>query len=197
MWDERYSSDDYVYGVLPNDFVKERAHGLVPGDALCLADGEGRNGVHLAELGHRVTSVDLSTVGLDKANRLAAQRGVELNTVLADLGDYELGESQWDLIVSVFAHIPPTARRALHRRIETALRPGGRFIVEAYTVNQLGNGTGGPPTAELMYSLDELLADLHGLTIEHGVEVERSVVEGAGHTGIGAVVQLVATRPAN
>lgn len=194
LWDERFDRDDYVYGDQPNDFVRDSVQSIEAGDVLCLADGEGRNGVHLAELGHRVTSVDLSVVGLRKAEALAAQRGVELTTVHADLADLDLGEQRWDLIVSVFAHLPPEVRRSLYQRVARALRPGGRLVLEGYTVAQLGKGTGGPPVPEMMYSLAELTEDLADLTIEHGVELDREVIEGPGHTGIGSVVQVVAVR---
>lgn len=196
MWNERYRADDYVYGKEPNDFVRDTVKDLPVGDVLCLADGEGRNGVHLAELGHRVTSVDLSEVGLTKAQQLAAERNVALITVVADLAEFDLGEEAWDLIISVFAHLPPDVRRPLYRRVGRALRPGGRLVLEGYTIAQIGKGTGGPPVPEMMYSLAELTEDLEGLVIEHAVELDREVNEGSGHTGTGSVVQVIATRPA-
>ena len=162
---------------------------------LCLADGEGRNGVFLASLGHTVTSVDLTAAGMAKAARLAAERGVELTTIVADLGDFDLGENQWDLIVSIFAHTPPPIRAKVHAGITTALRPGGLFVLEAYTPDQVGRGTGGPPVPELTMTLDGLHEELVGMTIQTGQELVRSVIEGPGHTGDGAVVQVIA-RPA-
>jgi SAM-dependent methyltransferase len=194
MWEARYrAADGYLYGTEPNDFVAESVVGLPIGDALCLADGEGRNGVYLAELGHHVTSVDVAATGLAKAARLAEVRGVELITILADLADFDLGENRWDLIVSVFAHTPPPVRARLHAAVATALRPGGRFILEAYTPDQIGRGTGGPPIPELTMTLAGLRRELTGMTIEHGVEKTRPVIEGPGHTGDGAVVQVIAT----
>ena len=94
MWEGRYGADEFVYGTEPNEFLTEAVAGINPGDVLCLADGEGRNGVYLATLGHRVTSVDLTQSGMDKAARLAAERGVELTTVVADLADYDLGSER-------------------------------------------------------------------------------------------------------
>lgn len=195
VWNERYSGDDYLYGTEPNDFVRDATRGLAPADTLCVADGEGRNGVYLASMGHKVTSVDLSDVGLAKGRELAAQKHVPLHTITADLADFDLGDQQWDLIVSVFAHLPPATRRDVNRRIVPALRGGGRLVLEAYTAAQIGKGTGGPPVPELTYSLAELTEDLDGLTIEHGVELEREIIEGSGHSGIGSVVQVVARRP--
>ncbi|MCB0990153.1 MAG: class I SAM-dependent methyltransferase [Acidimicrobiales bacterium] len=195
MWDQRYSVDEYVYGTAPNDFLRQQADSLRPGSALCLADGEGRNGVYLAELGHAVTSVDLSTVAMAKAAALADQRGVTLSTHVADLAAFDLGEARWDLVVSIFAHTPPTIRRDVHRRVTHALRPGGTLVLEAYTPDQIGRGTGGPPVAEMTMTLQGLIDELEGLDIVHGVELVRPVVEGAGHTGDGAVVQVVAVKP--
>ena len=194
MWQARYDTDEYLYGTEPNDFLRESVPDLTPGTALCLADGEGRNGVYLATLGHQVTSVDLTPAGMAKAGRLAADRGVELTTVVADLADHDLGVEQWDLVVSIFAHLPPPVRSRVHGSLATALRPGGRLVLEAYTPDQIGRGTGGPPVPELTMTLDGLRRELSGLTIIHGAELVRTVIEGAGHTGEAAVVQVIATR---
>ena len=193
LWEGRYGgTDDYVYGTEPNDFLAASVADLPAGDVLCLADGEGRNGVYLATLGHRVTSVDLTEAGMAKAARLAAERGVELTTVVADLADYDLGTDRWDLVVSIFAHTPPPIRARLHGAMAEALRPGGRLILEAYTPDQIGRGTGGPPVPELTMDLDRLGRELTGMRFEHQAELVRPVVEGAGHTGEGAVVQVIA-----
>lgn len=195
MWEARYGADnEYVYGTEPNDFLRASVAEIPVGDALCLADGEGRNGVYLAGLGHTVTSVDLTASGMSKAALLADERGVSLTTVVADLANYDLGENRWDLIVSIFAHTPPPIRARVHGNLASALRPGGRFLLEAYTPDQIGRGTGGPPVPELTMTLDGLRNELKGLVIESGIETVRPVIEGAGHTGEGAVVQLVATR---
>jgi SAM-dependent methyltransferase len=196
VWDSRYVGEEYLYGTEPNDFLRSSASGLPPGNALCLADGEGRNGVFLAEQGHRVTSVDLSGRGLKKAERLAADRNVELMTIVADLASFDLGDAQWDLIVSIFAHTPPRVRARIHADIHRALRPGGVFILESYTPDQIGRGTGGPPSAKFTMTLEGLRTELVSMALVHGEELLRPVNEGPGHCGDGAVVQIVAT-PAN
>jgi len=162
---------------------------------LCLAEGEGRNAVHLAGLGYRVTAVDSSAAGLRKAERLARERGVTLECVHADLADYDLGTARWAGIVSIFAHLPPPLRRQVHAAIPRALRPGGILLLEAYTPAQLDHGTGGPPVAELMMDAASLRDELQGLVFEHLAECEREVVEGKGHRGTGAVVQAIARKP--
>lgn len=193
-WEGRYgTTPEYVYGTEPNDFLAEHAPSFPIGDVLCLADGEGRNGVYLAGLGHRVTSVDLTYAGMSKAAQLASDRGLELTTVVADLASFDLGEQRWDLIVSIFAHTPPPIRARVHGLISTALRPGGQILLEAYTPDQVGRGTGGPPVPELTMTLDGLRNELTDMEFVHGREFVRPVIEGPGHTGDGAVVQVIAT----
>lgn len=197
MWDERYgATDDYVYGTAPNDYLRDRVGdaSVVDKTALCLADGEGRNGVWLASLGYRVVSVDLSSVGLAKARSLAAASGVELHAVHADLATYDLGVERHDLIVSIFAHVPPDVRRRVNGAIPAALRADGECVIEAYTVDQIGRGTGGPRSPEPMYALEELRVDLAALAELDARETVRSVVEGPGHTGEGSVVQFHARK---
>jgi Methyltransferase domain len=161
---------------------------------LCLAEGEGRNAVHLATLGHRVTALDQSEVGLAKARRLAAARGVEIGTIVSDLADYSIAAGSWAGIVATFAHLPPVLRRRIHRAVVTGLQPGGVFVLEAYTPAQLALGTGGPKSPELLMTLAALREELSGLQFLIAREVERDVIEGACHTGRGAVVQILARR---
>jgi len=195
MWDERYDTEEYVYGTEPNDFLAEQAKVLAPGRVLCIAEGEGRNAVWLAQQGHEVTAVDGSAVGLAKARRLAAKCGVQVNTVHAELAEFVIEPRSWDLIVSIFGHLPPSLRREVHGRCAAGLRPGGRMILEAYTPRQLRHGTGGPPTAELMMTAEALRGEFPGLEFHLLEERERPVHEGRGHDGTAAVVQLVAVRP--
>lgn len=193
-WDERYASEEYLYGTEPNDFLASMSARLPVGDTLCVAEGEGRNAVWLAEQGHRVTAVDASAVGLAKAQKLAQQRGVTISTEVADLGIYPLASESFDLVVSIYAHAPREARISLHKNIVTALRPGGLLLLEAYTPKQLGYNTGGPPDIEKLMTLSGLREELDGLEFVHGLEFERDVFEGALHTGKGAVVQVLAVK---
>jgi len=194
-WDDRYADSDYLFGTAPNDFLKSVAERLPPNSRiLCLADGEGRNGVYLATLGHKVTAVDQSRVGLEKAKKLAKQKQVSIETIKADLAEYDLGVESWDCIVSIFFHIPSSVRAHIYPRIITALKPGGILILESYTPEQLNHGTGGPPIAELMLTKDELAQYFSEMNLEHLQELEREVIEGTGHTGLASVVQLLALR---
>ena len=194
-WDQRFSGDDYLYGTEPNDFLREHAQFLPPGRVLSLAEGEGRNGVFLAERGYRVVGADSSAVGLSKARRLAAERGVEIETHLVDLAELEIEPRAWQGVVSIFCHLPRPVRRRLYRQVVEGLAPGGVLLLEAYNPAQLGRGTGGPPVAELMVDLVSLREDLAGLELLHAVELERDIEEGRLHRGPSAVVQVVARRP--
>lgn len=195
FWDQRYATEEFAYGTAPNDFLVQMRSRIVDhGRVLCLADGEGRNGVWLAQQGLLVTSVDVSERGLRKARDLARRAGVTIDTVTRELTHYELDRAAWNAIVSIFLHLPPKARRALHARCLAALEPGGVFIYEAYGREQLRYGTGGPKEAELLPTLDDVLADLQGARIEHRFAGVRAVHEGRLHHGDGYVVQVVASK---
>lgn len=194
MWDERYSTDEYAFGTEPNDFLRSVSNRLPSGKALCIGDGEGRNGVWLAEQGLAVTSVDASTVGLKKARALAFSRGVTIDTVHADLADFKFGYDSWDVIVSIFCHLPPSLRHQVHRNAVAGLKSGGILILEAYTPEQIVYGTGGPPTADLTMNLELLRQELDGLKFLHAEELERDVHEGRYHNGRSAVVQVLALK---
>jgi hypothetical protein len=196
MWDERYSESGFAFGTEPNDFLVASVELLQPASqVLCLAEGEGRNGVYLASLGHRVTAVDSSPVGLGKALLLAEQRGVSIDIVEADLEDYPIQPGSFQAIISIFCHLPPDIRARLHRKVCEGLTPGGVFILEGYAKKQINNDTGGPRKIELLMDLEELKHELKPLVLSHALETERDVREGAYHNGIGAVVQIIGTKP--
>ncbi|MCB1691556.1 MAG: class I SAM-dependent methyltransferase [Pseudomonadales bacterium] len=195
-WDERYESEEYFFGTAPNDFLKEVAGRVPKGRTLCLADGEGRNGVYLATQGFDVVSIDASVKGLEKATRLAAAQGTSIETRVADLFEYDFGEGCWDCIVSIFFHMPPENRKDVHARIVRGLAPGGHLIFESYRPEQVNYGTGGPPIPEFMMTMDDVRGDFGALTFLHAEAREREVVEGRGHSGLAAVVQLLAAKPA-
>jgi len=195
MWDERYSAKHYIYGIEPNVFLASHFNAIPKGgNVLCLAEGEGRNAVFLAKQGYAVTAVDVSRVGLDKAARLARANSVDIELVHSDLRDYPIGQEQWDGIVSVFCHLQPELRKPLHRRVVDGLKRGGVLLLEAYTPEQLRLGTGGPPSEALMMDAGMLAHELGGLSFHHLVELKREVIEGDFHTGVGAVVQVIASK---
>jgi SAM-dependent methyltransferase len=200
LWDERYAVDDYLFGEEPNDFLRDQARLLRPGSrVLCIGDGEGRNGVHLASLGHRVVSLDSSATGLRKAEALAVRRGVELETWLVDLAEYvqhPAPPEQWDAVVSIFCHLPPPLRRDVARTLTAQTRPGGVLLYEAYTPAQLALGTGGPKKLELLVTRAQLFADWSdGWELDVRL-LERQIVEGSGHNGLSSVVQAIGLQSA-
>lgn len=198
MWDQRYGADGFAYGTDANDFLREVATELPLGPALCLGAGEGRNAVFLAGRpgAGAVTAVDSSKVGLAKASQLAAREGVPLTTVEADLRDFAF-DQQWSVITSIFVHLPPDVRGAVHRSVVDALSPDGMFVLEWYSPSQLGKGTGGPPIEDLLLPLDAAQRELDGLELVIARELDREVHEGRFHTGWASVVQILARKSAS
>lgn len=194
FWNGRYNVDSYVYGTEPNGFLKDVAPQFPTGPILCLAEGEGRNAVHLASLGHAVSAVDQSVQGMAKARKLAATRGVTIDTQVVDLAEFEIAAGAWSGIVATFAHLPPALRRYVHRQVVAGLSPGGLYALEAYTPAQIAFDTGGPKDPTMLMTLAGLRDELAGLEFLIGREIERDVVEGTCHTGRAAVVQVLARR---
>jgi SAM-dependent methyltransferase len=194
MWDERYSEPGYAYGTEPNGFLASVVDCIPEGRVLCLAEGEGRNAVFLARHGYDVTAVDASRVGLTKANNLAAERGVTITTINADLTEFDIEPGAWQGIVSIFCHLPPLIRAGLHERCLRGLAPGGVFVLEGFNPRQLELRTGGPKTRELLMELDIIRQELPGLRFEIAREIERPVEEGKYHRGTAAVVEILAVK---
>ncbi len=192
MWNERYGISEYYYGTEANDFLKENVS-LLPANAkiLCLAEGEGRNAVHLAKLGHQVTAIDQSSVGLEKLKKLAATQNVSVETIVADLSNFKFEHNSWDAIVSIWCHLPKILRVQVHKSCIFSLRHNGIFLLEAYSPKQLEHKTGGPQSVDLLMQRDDLLSELQGLDILYGAELERNISEGIGHQGKSAVVQII------
>jgi ubiquinone/menaquinone biosynthesis C-methylase UbiE len=197
MWDERFVKPGYYYGTEPNDFLKEMSRHLKPGGkVLCLAEGEGRNAVYLAQQGFVVTAVDGSEAGLKKMESLAQERGVRVEGIVCDLGEFEFGEGCWDAVVMIWCHLPKTLMAQVLESSARSLSPGGYITIEAYTPQQLKYKTGGPHTVDLLNTLEEFDQGLKQLERVHGMEIERDIFEGQGHTGWSAVVQYLARRKA-
>jgi SAM-dependent methyltransferase len=196
MWDERYSEPGFAYGLEPNDFLAANAKVFRPGGSvLSWGDGEGRNSVFLAGQGLKLTALDQSEVGLAKARQLAEERRVDLVTVASDLAEFDLGVDAWDGIVSIWCHLPSQVRRAAHAKAVAALKPGGIFLLEAYSPAQPSYGTGGPEQADYLAGLAALKQELTGLKWLKAEEKEREVREGRFHGGLSSVVQLIGRKP--
>ncbi len=194
MWDERYASDDYRFGTRPNKFLVDCATLLKPGRALSLGEGEGRNAVYLAQLGYDVTAVDQSEMGNAKAQRLAKMKGVTLTTVTADLNDFVIEPASWDVIIDFFCHMPQRERVELHRRVIAGLKPGGAYIYEVFSPQQLELATGGPNTRDLVVSLEEARQELAGLDLRIARELVRHRDEDDPDSRLQAVLQVLALK---
>jgi cyclopropane fatty-acyl-phospholipid synthase-like methyltransferase len=196
MWDQRYSIDDYLFGTEPADFLVAHAHLLEPGSrALVVADGEGRNSVYLAQQGVEVVAMDASAVGVAKAQRLADERGVEVDFRIADIMTWEWTPDAYDLVVAIFIQfLTPQQRPTVFDGMQRTLRPGGRLLLHGYRPEQVALGTGGPPNRAHMYT-EELLRDAFGgMDIERLESYEAVIDEGAGHNGTSALIDLVAVK---
>ena len=194
-WDQRFASEEFVYGKQPNDFLRQQAAGLAAGQALCLAEGEGRNAVFLAELGHQVCVQDISPIGLGKAKALAQQKGVSITTLCCDLAALDLKPTSLDLIAAIWMHVEPEIRARVFEQAVAALRPGGHLLIEAYHPQQLNFSSGGPTRRELLIEAAQLqqeLASLEPLILQ---EIERTITEGSAHQGRSAVVQFFGRKP--
>ena len=195
FWDEKYAGAAYRYGTNPNAFLTEQAALVAAGShVMAVGDGEGRNGVWLAEQGHRVVSVDASPRALQKAAKLALDRGVGLTTICADLTAWSWPKAHYDASVAIFLHVPSRQRPALHRAMLESVLPGGLVILEAFARGQLAWGTGGPIDPDLLYDAASLRADFEGAKILVLRERLTRLAEGRAHDGPAVVVSLVARR---
>ncbi len=172
-WDDRYRDREWLWTVDANRFVVQEVTGMEPGRALDLAAGEGRNAVWLAKQGWEVTAVDFSSVALGRAAELAAHEGVAITTVEADLREYEPPQTAFDLIVLAYLHLPPPILSGVLERARNALAGGGTMVIVGHDLTNLEHGYGGPQSPEVLYTPEDLVADLHPLEILKAEKVDR------------------------
>jgi cyclopropane fatty-acyl-phospholipid synthase-like methyltransferase len=192
-WNERFSAPGYHFGTAPNEFLQSQAHLLKPGQtALSIADGEGRNGVFLAERGLDVLSVDFSAPALAKARELAASRGVTLRIEQADLMRWTWPVAQFDVVAAIFIQFATAEERPLFfAGIKQALKPGGLLLLQGYRPEQLAYATGGPKQIGNLYTralLEQTFADFASIDVREHDDVIR---EGTAHSGMSALIDLV------
>lgn len=198
MWNERYAAaKGYLFGTEAADFVKRTAPRLQAGArVLCIADGEGRNSVHLATLGFKVTAMDYSDVAQEKARALALARGVSVDFRLSDIGSWAWEPGRWDAVVAVFIQFAePTLRDAIFAGMQRTLVPGGLALLHGYTPRQLDFGTGGPRQVDQLYTADLLRDRFREMEILDLSEYDAEIHEGAGHSGPSALIDLIARKP--
>jgi SAM-dependent methyltransferase len=192
-WQGRYAAPEYIFGEAPNAFLAAQRH-LLPasGKALAIADGEGRNGVWLAEQGLQVLSIDFAPNGQAKAQALADKRGVSIELALADVHEWPYPEAAYDVVVEIFTQFSDPQQRAKKwAGMRKALKPGGLLLLEGYTPKQLEYGTGGPKQLDHLYTREMLEADFGGFAKIEIRQYETMMSEGGAHAGMGAVIDLI------
>jgi SAM-dependent methyltransferase len=194
-WETRFRAPDYIFGKEPNAFLKAQASRLpASGTALSVADGEGRNGVWLAERGLDVLTIDYSPAALAKARALAAERGVRLRTEITDVFAWRWPPNAFDVIAAIFIFATPPQRAAFFANLKGALKPGGLLLMQGYRPEQLKYRTGGPPDVERLLTrpiLEQGFGDMSELDIR---EHESPISEGTAHVGTSALIDLVARK---
>ena len=194
-WDERYRGATRLWTERPNQLLVEEISGLKPGRALDLGAGEGRNAVWLAEQGWQVTAIDFSGVALERGAEAAKRAGVHVEFLQADVTKYTPGTAAFDLVVILYLHLSPAARRGVLERAATALRPGGRLLVVGHDVENLAGGHGGPQDPSVLYTPDVIAAELPGLTLARNETVKR---QAHSHEGVATAFDtlVLAMKPA-
>jgi SAM-dependent methyltransferase len=192
MWDERFSQAEPVYGEEPNAYLREQAARLKPGmKVLVPADGYGRNGIWLAKQGLHVHTVDLSTVGVERARKAAQAADVHMTIEQADLTTWKWPVEEFDAVAAIYFHLPPDVRAKVHASMLRVLKPGGIVILEAFNPAQLKHSSGGPKQVELLYTAAMLRQDFAPAEALELEEKEVDVTEGHMHSGPAAVVRAV------
>jgi SAM-dependent methyltransferase len=190
IWDQRFSGDEYVYGIMPNLFFKEKIEGLHPGRLLLPAEGEGRNAVFAARLGWQVTAYDYSEMARKKALKLAQISHVQINYLLSDISAAQFGENIYDAAGLIYAHLSPDIRKIVHQRIVSSLKPGGYLILEAFNTRQIRNQTGGPKSLEMLYTIPMLIDDFSEIEI---MTIDENIINldhGSLHQGEADIIRL-------
>jgi SAM-dependent methyltransferase len=195
-WNKRFAADGYLFGTEPNAWLREHAGVWSPGQrVLCVADGEGRNSVWLARRGLQVEAFDIAEVGVAKARRLAAERGVSVDFQVADCDGFAWPEAHYDGVAAIFVQFAdPALRERLFAHMQRCLKPGGSLLLQGYTPKQLEYRTGGPPLLSHLYTADLLREAFAAMDIVELRDYEDDVAEGSGHHGRSALIGLVARR---
>lgn len=195
-WDERYRQEEFAYGELPNQYLKEQLNKLPVGQILFPAEGEGRNAVYAATLGWTVSAFDISIEGKHKALRLSEAKGVKIDYQLGDLNSLHYQPGQFDAVALIYAHFPAEIKSQYHKTLDRYLKAGGMVIFEAFSKNHLGyiaknEKVGGPKELAMLFSKEEISSDFSNYEILVLEEVEIELSEGFFHNGIGSVIRFV------
>ena len=195
-WIARFDRDGFLFGEDPNAFLRREAQRLNHGDSvLCVADGEGRNSVWLAEQGIEVTAFDFAPNAVEKARRLAKSRNVAVDHQVCDIDAWPWSAASYDAVVAIFIQfLPPERREAVFAKMKAAVRPGGLVLLEGYRPEQVDNRTGGPPRRDHMYTRAWLETEFSGWQILVLDSYDAVIREGDAHSGMSALIDLVARK---
>lgn len=192
FWDERYSAEQYIYGIEPNQFFKEQIDKiLTPGRLILPGEGEGRNAVYAAKQGWQVNAFDQSQIAMEKALKLADRNKVKINYSVADLLYFVPIKNYFDAAAIIFIHFNQDDRKSFHQKIIDSLKPGGILILESFSKNQFGKTSGGPQDLSLLYSIEELMSDFKSMRTIIFDEKNITLNEGEKHTGEASVIRFV------
>ncbi len=197
-WNERFAAPGYLFGEEPNAFLRATAmRYLHSGESLlCVADGEGRNSVWLAEQGLIVQAFDFAENAVEKARALARRRGVTVDHRVSDFASWNFAPSSVDAVVAIFIQfLSPEARGDAFESMKSAVRPGGHILLEGYRPEQIDYNTGGPGVVENLYTrewVERTFADWEILELR---AYDANLSEGTQLVGMSALVDLVARRP--
>ena len=191
FWNERYASEEYVYGKEPNIFFKSWVDRMPPGRILLPGEGEGRNAAYAAGRHWDVLAFDQSSKAREKALRLANEHGVNIDYRLGSVFDIQLNNSMFDMIALVFFHLHSGMRKKYHEYLLSHLKPGGIIVVESFAKEQLNRDSGGPRDPDLLYALDELYDDFNGMEVLFSAQDDVMLREGRFHQGMAQLVRFV------
>lgn len=189
LWNQRYATDEFVYGREPNAFFAENLEQLSPGKILLPGEGEGRNAIYAAGKNWEVDAFDQSSVGAEKALAFAREKGLEINFWVSDLSEFPFKNAYYDAVGLIYLHVPPPLRKLAHQKAGESLKPGGTLILEAFHASQLGRKSGGPQSPEMLFDKDIILGDFPGLETELIEETELILEEGLYHGGAAKLIR--------
>ncbi|MEO6288711.1 MAG: class I SAM-dependent methyltransferase [Ginsengibacter sp.] len=195
-WNDRYSMDDFAYGIQPNNYFKEQIQKLEVGAILFPAEGEGRNAVYAAKLGWTVSAFDISIEGKKKAIKLAESNHVEIDYQVGELLAMNYNVDQFDAIGLIYAHFPADVKSTIHHTLQNYLRKDGVVIFEAFSKKNLeyvakNEKVGGPKDIDSLFSIEEIRSDFANFHVEELIETETELSEGLFHNGLGSVIRFI------
>ncbi len=193
FWNPKFETEEYIFGTEANSFIKATIPPARSGQtAYAPADGEGRNGVYLAEIGYQVTTTDIADKAVDKAKKLAQSRGVMINAMVGDIMADPPG--QFDVVIVSFMHFRPDDHLRFVQHLQKALAPGGLLVLEGYSIDQIPLTSGGPKSPDMLYTREQIETDFAALDIQLIQDTKRTLNEGPRHQGEAATIQLIAKK---